>query len=49
MLPNPLNLLTRIAVLVIIVAVIREMSIRRNAPAMTDWPRQPDSATEGGQ
>ncbi len=35
--------LTRLVVVVAVLALIRELSIRKNSEAMVDWPRQGDT------
>ncbi len=36
---NPPSLIARVGLLLVVIAFIREMSIRRNSEAMSDWPR----------
>jgi len=40
MLRNPPTLIRRIALLMIVIAVVRELSIRRNQQAVSEWPRR---------
>jgi len=42
MLRNHPHFLARITAVIIVLAAIREISIRRNIEAMSDWPTQHD-------